>query len=49
MNKYKNKRYGQTLFDGTVVNWRKKKRLEKKRKRIIKGIREMRMAESEGC
>ena len=28
----KNKRYGQRLEDGTVVNWRKKKRLDKKKK-----------------
>ena len=45
MNKYKNKRYGQTLSDGTVVNWRKKKRLEKKHKRMIKGIRESEVEE----
>ena len=30
-----NKRYGQQLSDGTVVNWRKKKRLEKKNKRKV--------------
>ncbi len=36
MNKFKSKKYGQ-LYGGDVINWRKKKRLEKKRKRIKDG------------
>ena len=35
MNKYRSKRYGQELFDGTIVNWSKKKRLEKRRKKFF--------------
>ena len=35
MNKYRSKRYGQELFDDTIVNWRKKKRLEKRRKKLF--------------
>ena len=31
MNKFKSKKYGK-LYGGVVINWRKKKRLEKKRK-----------------
>lgn len=34
-NKYRSKRYGQELFDGTVVNWRKKKRLEKRKEKFF--------------
>ena len=33
MNKFKSKKYGQ-LYGGDVINWRKKKRLEKKHKKI---------------
>ena len=47
MNKYKNKRYGQTLFDGTIVDWRKKKRLEKKRKKFIEGYKAYKESEGE--
>ena len=37
-NMFKSKKYGSKLYDGAVVNWRKKKRLEKKHKRVIKGL-----------